>query len=61
MRKLRLGAAFLLILVLMASTFGMVAAQAPELKIPNPTKEFYSNDFADIIDSDTEHEIISLG
>ncbi|MDF2519887.1 MAG: hypothetical protein K0R84_515 [Clostridia bacterium] len=61
MRKLRLGAAFLLILVLMASTFGMVAAQALELKIPNPTKEFYSNDFADIINADTESEIVSLG
>jgi uncharacterized protein len=38
-----------------------VGAQAPELKIPNPTPEFYSNDFANVIDDATERDIVSMG
>jgi uncharacterized protein len=42
-------------------SFGLVDIQASELKIPNPTPEFYSNDFADILDSSTERDIVNLG
>jgi len=37
-----------------------VQAEA-EIKIPNPTSEFYCNDFAAVLDSETENQINSLG
>lgn len=61
MKRLRRSAAFLAVLLLIAMSFGVVAAQAPEPKIPNPTRAFYSNDFANIIDDRTEQDIVSLG
>lgn len=61
MKHLRLKAAFLIILILSSMCFGVAYAQAPEIKVPNPTAEFYSNDFADIIDTATERDIVSLG
>ena len=61
MKRLRLTAAFLVALLLVTTSFVSVGALAPELKISNPTTEFYSNDFANVIDADTEREIVSLG
>lgn len=60
-KKLRLSAVFLTALLLITISFGLVAVQASEPKIPNPTRDFYSNDFAGILDSSTERDIISLG
>lgn len=61
MKRLKLSAALFIILLLAAMSFGMVEAQALELKIPNPTREFYSNDFAKILNESTERDIVSLG
>jgi uncharacterized protein len=61
MKQLRLCAVFLIILILGAMSFGIVSAQAPEITIPNPTREFYSNDFANILDESTERDIVGLG
>lgn len=61
MKQFKLCTAFLIILLLLATSFGMVAAQAPEVKIPNPTAEFYSNDFADVLNTNTERDIVALG
>ena len=61
MKQLRLSAVFLVILIFGAMSLGIVSAQAPEIKIPNPTAEFYSNDFANIIDESTEKDIVALG
>lgn len=61
MKKLRLSAAFLIILFLAAMSFGIVGVQASEPKIPNPTPEFYCNDFANILNADTERDITDLG
>jgi len=60
-KKLRLSAAFLIILLLAAMSFGVVGVWASELKIPNPTPEFYCNDFADILNAGTERDIVRLG
>jgi len=60
-KKLKRSAAFLIILLLIAMSFGIVGVQASEPKIPNPTPEFYSNDFANILNADTEREIVDLG
>lgn len=49
----------MVLLVLNISSFSVQAEN--EIKIPNPTSEFYCNDFADIIDSETENQINSLG
>jgi uncharacterized protein len=61
MKRLRLTAVFIIILMVGAMSFGLVSAQAPEIKIPNPTAEFYSNDFADILNESTEKDIVGLG
>lgn len=61
MKQFRLGAALLIILLLVAMSSGIVIAQSPELKIPNPTAEFYSNDFADVLNISTERDIVALG
>lgn len=61
MKQLRLSAVFLIILIYGAMSFGIVSAQAPEIKIPNPTAEFYSNDFANILNESTEKDIVGLG
>ncbi|MEA4849314.1 MAG: TPM domain-containing protein [Clostridiaceae bacterium] len=61
MKRLRLSAAFLIILLLTAMSFGIVGVQAAEPEIPNPTKEFYFNDFAGVIDPDTGSDITRLG
>ncbi len=61
MKQTKLQAALLVLLILAAMTFGLADAQALEPKIPNPSREFYSNDFADILDSDTERDIVSMG
>ncbi len=60
-KQLKLSVAFLAILFLVAMSFGVLNVQASEPKIPNPTPEFYSNDFADILDRSTERDIVSLG
>jgi uncharacterized protein len=61
MKRLRLSAVLLIILILSSMSFGIVSAQALEIKIPNPTAEFYSNDFADVLDESTEKDIVGLG
>lgn len=61
MRKLRLSAAFMIILLLIAVTGGIMAVQAAEPAIPNPTKEFYFNDFAGVMKPDTGRDITRLG
>jgi len=61
MKHLRLSAAFLAVILMIVMSFGVVAAQAPEPEIPKPTKEFYVNDFANILDSETERDILSIG
>jgi uncharacterized protein len=61
MKQLRLSAVLLIILILGTMSFGIVSAEAPEIKIPNPTAEFYSNDFADILNDSTEKDIVGLG
>lgn len=61
MKKLRLTAVFIITLLLVSMSFVTVGAQAPELKIPNPTAEFYSNDFANVVDDATERDIVSMG
>jgi uncharacterized protein len=42
-------------------SFGILGVQALELKLPNPTTEFYSNDFANILNADTERYIVDMG
>ncbi|MGE5632376.1 MAG: TPM domain-containing protein [Caulobacteraceae bacterium] len=61
MKKLRLGSIFLAILLFAAMGFVVVGAQSANLKLPNPTPEFYSNDFANVLDSGTESDIVKLG
>lgn len=61
MKQLRLSALFLIILIIGTMSFGIVSAQALEIKVPNPTAEFYSNDFADILNESTEKDIVGLG
>lgn len=61
MKLLRLSAAFLIILLLGTMCFGIVGVQAAEPKIPNPTAEFYFNDFAKMLDSSTGQDIVKLG
>lgn len=61
MKRIRLSSVFLIVLILGTMCFGTLEAQAIEPKIPNPTREFYSNDFANIIDESTEREIVSIG
>lgn len=61
MKRLRLSAVFLMILILSSMSFGIVSAQALEINIPNPTAEFYSNDFADVLNESTEKDIVGLG
>lgn len=61
MKQLKLPAAFLAILLLIAMSFGVLNVQASEPKIPDPTPEFYSNDFADILDPSTERTIVNMG
>lgn len=61
MKQLKLPAAFLAILLLIAMSFGVLNVQASEPKIPDPTPEFYSNDFADILDPGTERAIVNMG
>lgn len=61
MKPIKLAAALLIVLLLAAMSFGLVEAQALELKVPNPTREFYSNDFAKILNESTERDIVSLG
>ncbi|MHB1392237.1 MAG: TPM domain-containing protein [Clostridia bacterium] len=61
MKLLRLPAAFLIILFLITMSFGIIGVQAAEPKIPNPTVEFYFNDFAKMLDSSTGRDIVRLG
>lgn len=61
MKPLRLHAAFIIILLLATMTIGMLGVQAAEPKIPNPTAEFYFNDFAGVLDSSTGRDITRLG
>lgn len=61
MKKFRLGAAFLIFLLILTTSFSIAYAEAPKVKLPNPTVEFYCNDFADIIDASTERYLVSLG
>jgi uncharacterized protein len=60
-KKLKLSVTFLAILLLIATSIGIIGVQASEPKIPNPTPEFYSNDFADILNQSTERDIVSIG
>lgn len=60
MKKRKIFAWILLaLLVFNISSFSVQAEN--EIKVPSPTSEFYSNDFADVIDSKTENQINSLG
>ena len=60
MKKRKIFAWILLVLLVFnISSFSVQAEN--EIKIPNPTSEFYCNDFADVIDSETENQINSLG
>lgn len=61
MKQLRLSAAFLIILLFTVMSLGIVGAQALAPEVPNPTREFYVNDFAGILDSGTERDILELG
>lgn len=61
MKRFRLSAVFLIILIIGTMSFGLVSAQAPEIKVPNPTAEFYCNDFANIINENTENDMVGLG
>lgn len=61
MKQLKLPAAFVAILLLIVMSFGVLNVQASEPKIPDPTPEFYSNDFADILDPGTERAIVNMG
>lgn len=61
MKQFRLTAALLAILLISAASFGVVFAAGPELKLPNPTAEFYSNDFANILSTSTERDIVRMG
>ncbi|MDF2531591.1 MAG: Psb32 and founding s of phosphatase family protein [Clostridia bacterium] len=61
MKQIKKITAVAIIFIMIVMSFGTVAAQAPEIKIPNPTAEFYSNDFANILNDSTEREIVSLG
>lgn len=61
MKKFKLTTVFLIVLIMLTMNFTTVGAQAPELKIPNPTQEFYSNDFANVIDDATERDMVSMG
>jgi uncharacterized protein len=60
-KLLRLPAVFLIMLLLFTMCFGLVGVQAEEPKIPNPTAEFYFNDFAKVLDTSTGQDIIRLG
>jgi len=60
-KQLRLPAAFLIILLLATMSLGIVGVQAAEPKIPNPTAEFYFNDFAKMLDPSTGQDIVRLG
>ncbi|OGO79143.1 MAG: hypothetical protein A2Y23_06225 [Clostridiales bacterium GWB2_37_7] len=61
MKQIKRITTFTIILLLISMSFGMVAVQAAEPKIPNPTSEFYFNDFAKILDPSTGTDIVSLG
>lgn len=61
MKQLRLSAAILIVLIFFTMSLGIVAVQASEPKVPNPTPEFYCNDFANILNADTERDITDLG
>lgn len=61
MKQLRLSAAFLIVLLISAMSLGIISVQALAPEIPNPTREFYVNDFAGILDSETERDILKLG
>ncbi|HNR04698.1 MAG TPA: TPM domain-containing protein, partial [Bacillota bacterium] len=61
MKQLRLSAAFIAVLLLIVTSFGVIIVQGAEPEIPNPTREFYVNDFAGILDSGTERDILALG
>lgn len=61
MKHLRLSAAFLIILLLVTMSFGIVDVRASEPEIPNPTPEFYFNDFAKALDPSTGSDITRLG
>ncbi|MGI6586067.1 MAG: TPM domain-containing protein [Gracilibacteraceae bacterium] len=61
MKQLRLSAAFLAALLLIVIGSGVIVVMAVEPEIPNPTREFYVNDFAGILDYGTEQDILELG
>lgn len=61
MKRFRLPVVFLVILLFAAMSIGTVNVQASELKIPNPTPEFYFNDFAKVMSSSTGSYIAKLG
>ena len=61
MKQSKRIAALFIILLFVTMSFGVVIAQAPEIKVPNPTAEFYSNDFANILNDSTEKDIVSMG
>lgn len=61
MKRFKLTTALLITLILLTMNFVTVGAQAPELKIPSPTQEFYSNDFANVIDDATERDMVNMG
>jgi uncharacterized protein len=61
MKQSKILAAFLAILVMLSAGFGILQLHADDIKLQNPTAEFYSNDFANVLSADTERAIVSLG
>lgn len=61
MKGFKISAALLAIFIILSAGLGVLQLHADDIKLPNPTAEFYSNDFADVISSDTERELVSLG
>jgi uncharacterized protein len=61
MKQLKRITSFVIILLLLIMSLGMLGVQAEEPKIPNPTSEFYFNDFAKILSPNTGADIVSLG
>ena len=61
MKRLKLPAIFIAALILLVTNIGTIGVQASEHKIPNPTTEFYFNDFSKVLDPNTGRDIVRLG
>ncbi len=61
MKISRILAALLAALIILSAGLGVLQLHADDIKLPNPTAEFYSNDFANVVSTDTERALVSLG